>query len=148
MKPFFMGLALGFGIGLLLLPKSGNEHDELLREKTRELQRSLPQTGEREVQSAALHQRRRFTRARRPQYGSHAGAVRAGIHPIVVLNTATEKELLSAGVEPELVAKIVAGRPYTSLHDAMDRGLLPRGTLAMIQQVAQDREPLPLQPIA
>ena len=148
MKSFLMGLALGFGIGLLLLPRSGNEQEELLREKTRELQRSTPQTGEREVQSTGLHRRDRFTRPRKPQYGSHGGAVRAGIHPIVVLNTATEKELLSAGVETELASKIVAGRPYTSLRDAMDRGLLPLGTLAIIQQVAQDREPLPLQSMA
>jgi len=43
MKIFFVVLALGFGIGFLLLPKSGNEHEELQREKTRELQRNLPQ---------------------------------------------------------------------------------------------------------
>jgi hypothetical protein len=148
MKTFVMGLALGFGISLLLLPKSGNEHEELMREKTRELQRSLPQTGERELQSASLQQRERFTRPGTPQYRSRTGAVRTGIHPIVVLNTATEEELLSAGVEPELASKIAAGRPYTSLQDAMDRGLLSPGTLAIIQQAAQARKPLPLQPMA
>jgi hypothetical protein len=117
MKTFFVGLALGFGIGFLLLPKNGNEHEELLREKTRELQRSLPQAEERELQSAAIQERDRFTRPRRPEYGSRAGAVRTGIHPVSLLNMATERELVSAGVEPALASKIIAARPYTSLQE-------------------------------
>ena len=44
MKMFLVGLALGVGIGFLLLPKSSDEHDQLIRERTRELQRSLPKT--------------------------------------------------------------------------------------------------------
>ena len=148
MKTFFVGLALGFGIGFLLLPRSSNEHEDLIREKTRELQRSVPPHEERELQSAAIQERDRFTRPRRPEYDSRGGAVRTGIHPVAFLNMATEKELRSAGLDEALAAKIVAGRPFTSLHDAMDRGLLSLGTLAEIEKAAQAREPLPLQPLA
>ncbi|HSB76355.1 MAG TPA: hypothetical protein VLC12_11945 [Terriglobales bacterium] len=148
MKTFLLGLALGFGVGLLLLPKNGNEHDELIRERTRELQRSLPQHKERELQSAAIQARDRFSVPRRPRYESRAGALRAGIHPIALLNMATEKELAAAGIEPALAAKIIAGRPYLSLQDARDRALLSVVTLASLERAAEAHEPVPLQPLA
>ncbi|HTM43012.1 MAG TPA: hypothetical protein VL177_18975 [Terriglobales bacterium] len=148
MKIFFVGLALGFGIGFLLLPKSGNEHEELQREKTRELQRNLPQHTERALQSAAIQERDRFSLPRRPEYESRGGAIRTGIHPIAVLNMATEKELVAAGVDPAQASKIISHRPYTSLQDAMDRGLLSLGALAEIQKGAAAHELVPLQPLA
>jgi hypothetical protein len=148
MKTFFVGLALGFGIGFLLLPKSGNEHEELQREKTRELQRSLPHDEERARQSAAIRERDRFSVPRRPEYESRGGAVRTGIHPVALLNMASEKELVAAGVDPGQASKIIAHRPYSSLQDAMDRGFLSLGTLAEVQKAAAAHEPTPLQPLA
>ncbi len=148
MKTFFVGLALGFGIGFLLLPKSGNEREELQRGKTRELQRSLPEHQERTLQSAAIQERGRFSVPRRPQYESRAGAVRAGIHPVALLNMATEEELVAAGLDPVQVSKITAHRPYASLQDAMHRGALSPGTLVELQKAASAHEPIPLQPLA
>lgn len=148
MKTFLLGLALGFGVGLLLLPKNGNEHDELIRERTRELQRSLPQHKERELQSAAIQARDRFSVPRRPRYESRAGALRAGIHPLSVLNMASEKQLARAGIAPESVSRIVASRPYASLSQAMDRGLLSFDDLSRVEKLAESAEPLPLQPLA
>ncbi len=148
MKTFLVGLALGFGMGFLLLPRSGNERDDLMRERTRELQRNLPQDQERTLQRAAIPGGHRFLPPRQAKYLSHAAARRVGIHPVGFLNLAKEKELVSAGIDPELAAKIVAGRPYVSLQDAMDRGLLSLGTLAVIQRAAEAREPLSLQPLA
>ena len=148
MKTFFVGLALGFGIGFLLLPKTGNEREELQREKTRELQRSLPDHNERALQSTAIQERDRFSLPRRPKYQSRGGAIRTGIHPVALLNMATEKELVAAGVDPAQASKIIAHRPYSSLQDAMDRGLLSLGALAEIQKAAAAHEPVPLQPLA
>ena len=148
MKTFFVGLALGFGIGFLLLPKSGNEREELQREKTRELQRSLPEHKERALQSAAIQERDRFSLQRRPGYESGGGAIRTGIHPVALLNMATEKELVAAGLDPAQASQIITHRPYTSLQDAMDRGLLSLGTLAEIQKAPAAHEPIPLQPLA
>ena len=148
MKIFFVGLALGFGIGFLLLPKTGNEREELQREKTRELQRSLPDHNERALQSAAIQERNRFSLPRRPKYQSRGGAIRTGIHPVALLNLATEKELVAAGVDPAQASKIIAHRPYSSLQDAIDRGLLSLGALAEIQKGAAAHELVPLQPLA
>ena len=149
MKMFFVGLALGVGIGFLLLPKSSDEHDQLIRERTRELQRSLPKTQERALQSAAIQERDHFSHPRRPAYISRAGAIRAGIHPMVALNTAPEKELVSFyGVSPEEAARIVAARPFTSIQDARDRAGLSEEALADIRQGAQAKEPQPIQPTA
>ncbi len=136
MKTFFVGLALGFGIGFLLLPRSGNEHDDLIRERTRELQRALPSNHQRELRSASVAARDRYSRSRRPAYVG-AGPVRVGIHPVTVLNTATEKQLITAGIEPALASKIIAHRPYTSIQDAMDRGLLDYGALVLVQDAAR-----------
>ena len=147
MKAFFVGLALGFGIGILLLPRNNDEREQLLRERTRELQRSVPDTKERELQSAAIQERDRFTVPRIPGYGSRAGARRVGIHPIVLLNMATEQELLSAGVEPQEASRILARRPFTSLQDAVNREVSP-STLALIEKAAHAHEPLPVQPMA
>lgn len=148
MRTFFVGLALGLGIGFLLVPRHNDEHDQLIRERTRELQRSLPQHHERALQSAAIQERDRFTVPRRPQYQSRAGAVRVGIHPVALLNMATKKELVSAGIEPALVAKIIAGRPYLSLQDARDRSTISVDTLASLERAAAAHEPIPLQPLA
>ena len=148
MKAFFVGVALGFGIGLLLLPRGGNEHEELMREKTRELQRTPPQHTERELQSAAIRAHDQFTRPRRPEYASRGGARRAGIHPVALLNMATEKELVSAGLEPELASRILAGRPYASLQDAMQRQEVTPATLELIEKAAEAREPGSVQPLA
>ena len=148
MKTFFVGLALGFGIGFLLLPKSGNEREELLRDKTRELQRSLPEHQERALQSAAIRERDHFSVPRRSRYESRAGAIRAGIHTLAILNMATEKELVAAGVDPAQASKIIAHRPYTPLQDAMHCGLLSLGTLASIQKAAAAHQPIPLPPLA
>ncbi|HEU5335644.1 MAG TPA: hypothetical protein VFU27_06755 [Terriglobales bacterium] len=136
MKTFFVGLALGFGIGFLLLPRSGNEHDELIRERTRELQRAVPTNHQRELRNASIEARDRYSRPRRPAHFG-AGAVRVGIHPVALLNMATEKQLITAGLEPQMASKIVAHRPYSSIQDAMDRGLLDYGTLALAQDAAR-----------
>jgi hypothetical protein len=148
MKTFFVGLALGFGIGFLLLPRSNNEREDLIRERTRELQRTLPAQRERELQSAAIQERDRFSRPRRPEYIGSGGAVRAGIHPVSFLNMATEKDLQSAGMDAELAARIIAHRPYSSLQDAMERGPLSASAISEVQKAAAAREPLPLQPLA
>jgi hypothetical protein len=148
MRTFFVGLALGFGIGFLLLPRKNDEHEQLIRERTRELQRSLPEHKERALQSAAIQERDRFSVPRRPRYESRAGAVRVGIHPVAFLNMATEKELVSAGIDAAQAAKIIAARPYVSLHDARDRALISADTLASVEYAAAAHEPIPLQPFA
>jgi hypothetical protein len=139
MKIFFVGLALGFGIGFLLLPRTGNEHDDLIRERTRDLRRALPPNHQRELRSASVAARDRYSRPRRPAYIS-AGAVRVGIHPVAFLNMATERQLITAGIEPHMASKIIAHRPYSSIQDAMDRGLLDYGTLALVQDAARGWE--------
>ena len=69
-----------------------------------------------------------------------AGVGRAGTAGLVDLNTATPEELEALpGIGPVTVQKIVAARqerPFTSLEDAVERGVMHRGQLEDIQGVA------------
>jgi competence protein ComEA len=69
-----------------------------------------------------------------------AGAGAAGTAGLVDLNTATPEELEALpGIGPVTVQKIVAARqerPFTSLEDAVERGVMHRGQLEDIQGVA------------
>ena len=63
-----------------------------------------------------------------------------GATGLVDLNTATPEELEALpGIGPVTVQKIVAARqerPFTSLEDAVERGVMHRGQLEDIQGVA------------
>ena len=69
-----------------------------------------------------------------------AGAGSGGTAGLVDLNTATPEELEALpGIGPVTVQKIVAARqerPFTSLEDAVERGVMHRGQLEDIQGVA------------
>jgi competence protein ComEA len=69
-----------------------------------------------------------------------AGAGGGGASGLVDLNTATPEELEALpGIGPVTVQKIVAARqerPFTSLEDAVERGVIHRGQLEDIQGVA------------
>ena len=89
-------------------------------------------------------------RARGRRRGAGPGVERAGIGRrrcrqrgtagLVDLNTATPEELEALpGIGPVTVQKIVAARqerPFTSLEDAVERGVMHRGQLEDIQGVA------------
>ena len=72
-----------------------------------------------------------------PAAGSGAGAAGGGM---VNLNTATPEELEALpGIGPVTVQKIVAARqerPFASLDDAVQRGVIDRGQLEDIQAIA------------
>ena len=79
----------------------------------------------------------------RPETGT-AGTGTAGagaaVGGLVNLNTATPEELEALpGIGPVTVQKIVAARserPFTSLEDAVERGVLNRGQLEEIRDAA------------
>ncbi len=97
-----------------------------------------------------LDRRRAGARARGRRRGAGPGAERAGIGRrgrwrrgaagLVNLNTATPEELEALpGIGAVTVQKIVAARqerPFTSLEDAVERGVIHRGQLEDIQGVA------------
>jgi competence protein ComEA len=72
--------------------------------------------------------------------GSGGGSGGGGSGGLVDLNTATPEELEALpGIGPVTVQKIVAAReerPFTSLQDAVDRGVIHRGQLEDIEGVA------------
>ena len=85
-----------------------------------------------------MTQRRANRRVRRQSAGAGAGG--GGTAGLVDLNTATPEELEALpGIGAVTVQKIVAARqerPFTSLEDAVERGVIHRGQLEDIQGVA------------
>ena len=71
---------------------------------------------------------------------SQAAGAGAAVGGLVNLNTATPEELEALpGIGPVTVQKIVAARserPFTSLEDAVERGVLNRGQLEEIRDAA------------
>ncbi|HWC20363.1 MAG TPA: YtxH domain-containing protein [Terriglobales bacterium] len=147
MKTFFAGLGAGFAVGVLLAPKSGSEARRDLRAQAAELQDFASEQA-RNVRRAIGDPQQLINRAGR-QASSYVDKVqqattsvvdkikdtaqsvasKAGVGPLLMLNTASREDLLAVyGIGPVLADKIINGRPYTSEREVVDRGIIPEST--------------------
>jgi len=152
MKAFFAGLGTGYAIGTLWAPKPGREARQDLRNKAGELRNMAGQRVSRLKESIADQPLLKHVKQQaQPYIGQAQEAVsnateqlketaqsvasRAGIGPLVMLNTASREDLMSVyGIGPVLAEKIVKGRPYTSERDVVDRDIIPESTLKELRR--------------
>jgi DNA uptake protein ComE-like DNA-binding protein len=107
---FIAGFGVGAALGMIVAPKRGKE----LRADWRERLRGS-RHGQRPVES-------------RPEHDLDASETTR-------LNTATREQLLSVyGIGPVLADRIIAGRPYSSTRDVVDRGIITESIFANLQQ--------------
>jgi gas vesicle protein len=143
MKAFLAGVGAGFALGLVIAPQSGEEtrariaeRAEDLLEQGREQARELARRGNEMLVSAreqagnlpekmneAIQQGREQTKNLRPGDG------------VAALNSVGRDDLLAVyGIGPVLADKILSGRPYKSINDLIERGILPESTLENLKR--------------
>lgn len=141
MKSFLAGLGTGVAIGVLIAPRSGNETRSQLRTKANDIGDRAAQQAERARRVAAdlqeqagslgqkaVEQARNATSQIRE--AAQRLAVRAGVGPLAMLNTASREELMEVrGIGPVLADRIIEGRPFTSADQVVERGILPANLL-------------------
>jgi hypothetical protein len=105
MTRFLTGLAVGFGVGALLAPRSGEESREWLRSQAQGLWNSA-----------------------REQVGGISEEVRAG-SILEALNTVSRDKLMSIyGIGPLTADKIISSRPYDSEESFLAQRIVPEST--------------------
>ena len=153
MKAFLAGLGAGAAMGVLLAPNRGSETRKQLASKAGDLGDMAAEQFNR-VKQAVGDPRELIGRVKDRAHSyaeevtdaeSNAGdtvrsaaqslASKAGIGPLVMLNTASRDDLLSVyGIGPVLADKIVKGRPYMSERDVVDRDIIPESTFKELRR--------------
>ena len=112
MKNFLAGVGLGFGIGMLIAPRSGQEKvTEFGRQVTEQIQ----------TQGEKLK-------------NTIQGSVSS-----VLLNSVSRDDLLKIyGIGPVMADKIIANRPYTSDRQVVEQGIVPEGLFERLQKELGD----------
>ena len=147
MKAFFAGLGAGYALGTLIAPKPGAEARQDLKRQAGELRNIAGEQLERVKQAVGdprdllnkvkttaqpyVDQAQEAVSAATEQFKNTAKAVasKAGIGPLLMLNTASRDDLMGVyGIGPVLADKIIRGRPYTSEREVVDRDIIPEST--------------------
>jgi DNA uptake protein ComE-like DNA-binding protein len=127
---FLVGLGLGFGVGLLMAPQPGSR-------TRRQLARKAENIGD-ALREQPLRERVRETASeigRTAAEYAQAAAQKLGAGPLLMLNTGSLDQLMEIyGIGPVLAERIIEGRPYTSPHQVVERGILPERTFAELKR--------------
>jgi gas vesicle protein len=148
MKTFLAGLGTGCAIGVLVAPKPGREARQDLRKKAGELRTMATEQAAKlkeavgdpqQLLGKVKEQAKPYVDQAQEMIGNAAEqlketaksvAAKAGMGPLLILNTAPEEELMKIyGIGPVLADKIIKGRPYTSEHEVVDRGIISENIL-------------------
>ena len=133
MKTFLTGLGVGFGVAMLIAPRSGSETRAQIGEKAGEWWETGKEQARRAVQApgelldSAREQAKKVgeTISSTLGDGKRVGELLHKASPAdAALNTITREQLLSVyGIGPVLADKIIAGRPYKSADELLERGI-------------------------
>jgi len=153
MKSFLTGLGTGLAIGIFVAPQRGSETRRQIANKASELGDEASEQVNRLKRAAgdpnkAIGRFKRQAKSYVEQVTDTASnatekvkdaaqslASKAGIGPLVMLNTGSREDLLSVyGIGPVLADKIIKGRPYTSERDVVEREIIPESTLKELER--------------
>ncbi len=140
MKGFFAGLGAGFALGLVIAPQSGEqtrrriaEEAEDLLEAGREQARDLARRG-----TDLLGSAREMAGDLPEKINAALDDGRQKLQSLTAektLNGVSRDDLLSVyGIGPVLADKILKGRPYRSVDELVERGILPEAALENLKR--------------
>jgi gas vesicle protein len=132
MKSFLTGLGVGFGVAMLIAPRSGSETRQQIGDKAGDWWEAGKEQARRVAQNpgelldSAREQAKKIGESITGAVGdgSRLGELLHKGGPDAALNTITREQLLSIyGIGPVLADKIIAGRPYNSADELLERGI-------------------------
>jgi len=143
MKLFLAGLGAGAAIGVLLAPQSGSATRRQLTSKATEFgdaaleqlehAKQIAQDPQGPVQKAkgrigSMGKQATAAVADAPERlrsAAQSVASKAGLGPLVMLNTGSREDLLAIyGIGPILADKIIENRPYATARAVVERGII------------------------
>jgi len=133
MKSFLTGLGVGFGVAMLIAPRSGSETRQQIGEKAGDWWEAGKEQARRvaknpgELLDSAREQAKKVGESISSAVGDGrrlGELLHKASGPDAALNTITREQLLSIyGIGPVLADKIIAGRPYNSADELLARGI-------------------------
>jgi len=144
MKNFLTGLGLGFGVGMLIAPRSGEETREQLRNRAGDLANTVREQANDAVRNSGEWLRtgqekvtefgRQVTDQIQTQGEKLKNTVQSSVSS-VLLNSVDREDLLNIyGIGPVIADKIIANRPYTSDHQVVEQGIVPESLFERLQK--------------
>ncbi|PYP82532.1 MAG: hypothetical protein DMG65_26105 [Candidatus Angelobacter sp. Gp1-AA117] len=144
MKNFLAGLGIGFGIGILIAPRSGEETQEQLRNRAGDLANAVREKTSDAVQSSGEWLRSgqekitEFGRQMTETIQTQGEKLKSSVSS-VLLNRVSREDLLSIyGIGPVMADKIIANRPYTSDRQVVEQGIVPESLFERLQKELGD----------
>lgn len=144
MKNFLAGIGIGFGIGILIAPRSGEETREQIRNRAGDLANAVRDKAGEAVRNSGEWLRsgqekftefgRQVTETARAQSEKLKSSVSS-----VLLNSVSREDLLKIyGIGPVIADKIIANRPYTSDRQVVEQGIVPESLFERLQKELGD----------
>jgi DNA uptake protein ComE-like DNA-binding protein len=148
MKAFLTGIAMGVGLGFLFAPDRGVVTRGKLRDQLGDWSQSASNQIDRITSAAERSARKKDQGSERGVVGDEGREERGHARQVGsestsdadTLNSATREELMEVnGIGPILADKIIAGRPYSSFNELLERGILPHGPFEELQRQLKTR---------
>ena len=136
MKAFLIGLGIGVSFGILLAPDTGERTRTKVRSKLNGWTERLRQRVDdlkKTAHSRTEQLSRELDEGRQEQNGQDAAPQKGESMSFAdrdLINSLSREELMTVnGIGPVLADRIIAGRPYSSTRDLVDRRIIAQSTL-------------------
>jgi DNA uptake protein ComE-like DNA-binding protein len=134
MKAILMGLGIGVGLGILFAPNTGERTRSKVRGKLNEWSHRFSlqvDRAKKTVDSQANELSKRVSERRKEQNERSASKRQPKTFAEgELMNTLSRDDLMTVnGIGPVLADRIISGRPYSSIRDLVDRGIIAQSTL-------------------
>jgi len=135
-KAILMGLGIGVGLGILFAPNTGERTRSKVRGKLNEWSHRFSQQVDRAkktVDSQADELSKRISERRKHEDENERSSSKRQPKTFAegeLINTLSRDDLMTVkGIGPVLADRIISGRPYSSIRDLVDRGIIAQSTL-------------------
>jgi gas vesicle protein len=148
MRSFFTGVAVGFGVGLLIAPEAGSETRKKFVEKIHVARDQAQQAAEPIIESVRVSAQERIEEVGElvqsgmqsaQADGRGAGMLNEASRLLEIFNSASKTKLMSVkGIGEATARRIIDGRPYNNADGYA--GILPEDVLHNLKKDLLDEE--------
>ncbi len=146
MKSFFTGVAVGFGVGLLIAPEAGSETRKKVAERINVAKDQAQQAAEPIIESVRASAQERIEQVGELVHGGMQraqaegdGKLNEASRLLEVFNNASKTKLMSdKGIGEATARRIIDGRPYDNADGYA--GILPEDVLHSLKKELLDEE--------